>query len=288
MFDLIGDIHGHCDQLEILLNKLGYKKKSGAYFHPERKVLFLGDYINKGPKIKAALEIVKAMTDRGSAIALMGNHEYNAIRAHFGVINEELDIDQTGTLLAFKDHLDEFDHYVEWFKTLPLFYENNYFRAVHACWDPAHIALLREKLSGQALTSVLINTGPELNRALTETLIGKELVLPGSQEMGKGSGTRIRTRWWEDPSEVTYKSFSVDPIDDLPDVSVDLALIKDKNYYGQNEKPVFFGHYGRAKFSTIIRHNVCCLDFGVANGGHLAAYRIHESTTLSNNHLVYV
>ncbi|MDD4729224.1 MAG: metallophosphoesterase [Dysgonamonadaceae bacterium] len=83
MIDLIGDIHGHADKLEELLLKLGYAKSNGAYTHPSRKALFLGDYIDRGPKIKETLEIVKAMVDNESAIALMGNHEYNALCFHF-------------------------------------------------------------------------------------------------------------------------------------------------------------------------------------------------------------
>ena len=48
MIDFIGDIHGHADKLEELLLKLGYTKSAGAYSHPQRKVLFVGDYIDRG------------------------------------------------------------------------------------------------------------------------------------------------------------------------------------------------------------------------------------------------
>ncbi len=47
MYDLIGDIHGHADELAQLLETLGYQKALGAYRHPERKVIFLGDFIGK-------------------------------------------------------------------------------------------------------------------------------------------------------------------------------------------------------------------------------------------------
>ncbi|MBD3626502.1 metallophosphoesterase [Cyclobacterium sp.] len=294
MIDIIGDIHGYSDQLEALLLKLGYRKEGGVYFHPQRTVLFLGDYINKGPKIKETLEIVKAMADKGSAIALMGNHEFNAIWDLFRLENESLPADQSfqweDSLLAFDNNLNEFKYYVDWFKNLPLFYENDYFRAVHACWDPGQISLLKENLTGKALTGELITKTPECNRALTETLNGKELALPinaSIQEAGFAAGTRIRYKWWEDPAQMSYKDFSVDPVD-LPDLALDLSLIKDRQYYGEGEKPVFFGHYGRAGFSSIIRHNVCCLDFGMGNGGYLAAYRMDESLKLSNDKLVYV
>ena len=83
MIDLIGDIHGHADKLEELLLKLGYKKSKGVYQHHNRKVLFVGDYIDRGPKIRETLAIIKSMVDNESAIALMGNHEYNALCFHF-------------------------------------------------------------------------------------------------------------------------------------------------------------------------------------------------------------
>ena len=83
MTDLIGDIHGHADKLEELLLKWGYAKSKGAYEHPKRKVLFVGDYIDRGPKIRETLAIVKAMVDAGNAVALMGNHEYNALCFHY-------------------------------------------------------------------------------------------------------------------------------------------------------------------------------------------------------------
>ena len=79
MIDLIGDIHGHADKLVQLLEKLGYSKQNNYYAHPEREVLFVGDYIDRGPQIRETLEIVKQMVENQSAIALMGNHEYNAL-----------------------------------------------------------------------------------------------------------------------------------------------------------------------------------------------------------------
>jgi hypothetical protein len=46
MYDLIGDIHGHADELVQLLQALGYEKTHGAYRHRDRKVIFLGDFID--------------------------------------------------------------------------------------------------------------------------------------------------------------------------------------------------------------------------------------------------
>ncbi|MDC6350459.1 metallophosphoesterase [Zeaxanthinibacter sp. PT1] len=62
-FDLIGDIHGHADELQQLLLKLGYEKKDGVFAHEDRKAFFVGDYIDRGPKIPETLEIVRTMVE---------------------------------------------------------------------------------------------------------------------------------------------------------------------------------------------------------------------------------
>jgi len=50
LFDLIGDIHGHADELKELLSKLGYKNQNWTWSHKMRMPIFLGDYIDMGPK----------------------------------------------------------------------------------------------------------------------------------------------------------------------------------------------------------------------------------------------
>src|SRR5450631_2314666 len=82
MYDLIGDIHGHADELVRLLDLLSYQKCQGVYRHPERKVIFLGDFIDRGPKIRQVLAIVRPMIEEGKALAVMGNHELNALAYH--------------------------------------------------------------------------------------------------------------------------------------------------------------------------------------------------------------
>ncbi len=74
MYDIIGDIHGHAEALKELLIKLAYQSIRGVWQHPERKVIFVGDYIDRGPAIRETLQIVRTMADNEKAIALMGNH----------------------------------------------------------------------------------------------------------------------------------------------------------------------------------------------------------------------
>ena len=68
MFDVIGDVHGHADELEDLLQLLGYAKKSGVYRHATRTAIFLGDWIDRGPQIRQTLEVVRSMVQGTSAL----------------------------------------------------------------------------------------------------------------------------------------------------------------------------------------------------------------------------
>jgi len=79
MYDIIGDIHGQAGELEELLTKLGYGCIGGVYRHDTRQVIFLGDFIDRGPHQRRVLNLVRAMVADGTALAVMGNHEFNAI-----------------------------------------------------------------------------------------------------------------------------------------------------------------------------------------------------------------
>ncbi len=303
MTDLIGDIHGHADKLEELLLKLGYQKRDGAYSHPDRKVLFTGDYIDRGPKIRETLEIVRAMVKSGNAVALMGNHEYNALCFHFektegGHLRKHLIkniIQHYETLKQFQNRQKEYEDYLEWFKTLPLYYETEEFKAVHACWDNSNIEYLRKALDNDPLTDELIyqsaKRGTKLNIAIDETLKGKEIKMPDGLSFTDNDGTKrteIRIKWWEDPSLMTYKSISVEPIDNLPERPIDLSELKTLDFYSANDKNVFFGHYWLVGKPSLYRENICCLDYSIAKGGKLVAYRHNGETVLDNKNLIYV
>ncbi|MED5251851.1 MAG: metallophosphoesterase, partial [Pseudomonadota bacterium] len=66
-YDLIGDIHGCGATLAALLEKLGYHQHGGVYRHPRRKVIFLGDLIDRGPRIRLAVTIARRMVEAGEA-----------------------------------------------------------------------------------------------------------------------------------------------------------------------------------------------------------------------------
>ena len=76
-FDIIGDVHGCCDELEQLLQRLGYERNDGApWTHPGgRKAIFVGDLVDRGPRIVDTLRTVMSMSAAGTALSVPGNHD---------------------------------------------------------------------------------------------------------------------------------------------------------------------------------------------------------------------
>jgi protein phosphatase len=80
-FDIVGDVHGCCDELEELLTELGYVSSGGAYAHPDgRRAVFVGDLVDRGPRIVDSVRLVKAMVGAGSAFCVPGNHDMKLVR----------------------------------------------------------------------------------------------------------------------------------------------------------------------------------------------------------------
>ena len=89
-FDIIGDVHGCFDELVILLEHLGYEVKTRAdasgetalsVTHPKgRKVVFLGDLVDRGPGVAKVLKLVMSMVADGAALCVAGNHESKLVR----------------------------------------------------------------------------------------------------------------------------------------------------------------------------------------------------------------
>ncbi|WP_045876429.1 polynucleotide kinase-phosphatase [Pseudofrankia sp. DC12] len=87
-FDVIGDVHGCRVELEGLLTKLGYElgvddagRPVGAR-HPEgRRVIYVGDLVDRGPDTPGVLRLAMGMVAAGTAFAVRGNHEDKLVRA---------------------------------------------------------------------------------------------------------------------------------------------------------------------------------------------------------------
>ncbi len=228
-YDLIGDIHGYADKLTSLLRKLGYRSRSGVWRHPEgkRQAVFLGDFIDRGPQQLETLGIVRRMIDEGSAQAVMGNHEFNAVAWHSpdplnpgdflrshklkkNMNQHRVFLKQVGGDANLHREL------VDWFLTLPLWLDFPELRVVHACWHQPYMDFLRSSLSpGLLMNSEIMEEasrkdtrndprefGGELSiyNAVDVILKGLEYPLPGGMsfpDKGGHSRTRSRICWWD-------------------------------------------------------------------------------------------
>lgn len=80
-FDIIGDVHGCFAELSELLQKLGWTLRDGVPHHPEgRKLVFVGDLVDRGPDSPSVLKLVMRGTVAGTVLAVPGNHDIKLSR----------------------------------------------------------------------------------------------------------------------------------------------------------------------------------------------------------------
>jgi hypothetical protein len=314
-FDIIGDIHGHAEPLRELLGKLGYSEENGHYKHsePERKAIFVGDFIDRGPQIRETLSIVKSMVENGAAYAVLGNHEYNALCFHTTKAghpdswlrsrSDKNTFQHIETLCQFKDHQDEWKKYLAWFMTLPLFLEIENFRVVHAAWIPFEIEKIKRwtsknhQLTDDLLQRSAIKKSKEF-KAIETVLKGVEIPLPEGQtfcDKDKNPRKEIRIRWWEPAENKTYRQMAFPANSkDISEKPIDRDSAANSPVYDE-PVPVFFGHYWLAKSKPEIQNkDICCLDYSIANKcittdkRLLVAYCWQGEEKLANNHFKWV
>lgn len=306
-YDVIGDIHGHADELEALLAALGYQRRAGAWRHPERKAVFLGDFIDRGPRQLDTVDIVRRMVEEGHAHAVMGNHEFNAIawflRDEHGRPlrrHTEKNLRQHQAFLAELDGKPKLhEALIDWFLTLPLWQSFDGFNAIHACWHRGymerHAAQLR---AGNRLDRALMplaaiqppaGADETLFHAIEVWLKGLETTLPAGHSFHDKDGHlrhEVRVRWW-DETAVRYPEAALigdDIRSRLPAFEIPPAA----RYRYPEEAPVFFGHYWMQGEPTVQSAKTACLDFSVAKQGKLVAYRWGGESSLSDGALRYV
>ena len=305
-YDIIGDIHGHGDQLIALLEKLGYRWAGGYYRHPERIAIFLGDFIDRGPQQRSVLQTVMPMVKEGTALAVMGNHEFNALAYHTehperaGTWLRPRDNKNTNQHLAFLNEYlgasreEELREVLEFFYSLPLWLELDGLRVVHACWAPHHIDALKPSLSNSnTLSPVLLAEASRENSVAynaVETLLkGVELPLPAHRFFFDKDGHKrelVRTQWWRTQAD-TYGDIAL-PFGILDAETAVIPIRRDRLLgYPIDEKPVFFGHYWMKGEPAPLAGNVACLDYSVAKDGKLVAYRWQGEQTLTADNFVY-
>ncbi len=149
--DIVGDIHGEIEALHDLLLHLGYPDNGT---HPQgRRLVFLGDLIDRGPDSPAVASLVARFVDTGRAQCIIGNHELNILRGERKDGNDWF-YPEDKVLAGYEKVVPQKladartkAEAIDLFKRLPLALEREDMRLVHACWDQSFIDLLRAETS---------------------------------------------------------------------------------------------------------------------------------------------
>ncbi len=302
-YDIIGDIHGHADALKALLSDLGYRERESVWRHPDRQAIFLGDFIDRGPKQVETVGIVRAMVEAGSAQAVMGNHELNAIAWFMPDPDQPEEYLRSHRSLRYgnknylqhKAFLDEVDgtplhsEVIDWFLTLPLWLDLPELRVVHACWHPRYMDYLAPRLSAnRRLDAQLMvhacrepederekdSPEPTIFKAVEALVKGVEIPLPPPHTFKDKDGherSRVRVRWW-DTEAVTYSQAAMLP-DEERQALPDLPIPEHARLGHDEQKPLFVGHYWLQGTPRPLSDKVVCVDYSIGKGGKLVAYR---------------
>ena len=301
-YDIVGDIHGHAAKLQRLLRRLGYEERDGIYRHASRQLIFVGDFIDRGPEIRRTLQIARAMVDAGTARAVMGNHELNALLYHtkgpdgewLRPHNEKNTDQHQATLdqIALSDPV-EWKDWLNWMLKLPLWLDLGSCRVVHAAWDDESVKTLgtQDTLTKRNLAKVGDRPTPEGN-AVNFLLKGPEYKLGDGTLFVDKQGfarTSVRAKWWipirpgMTHAEAAMPAGEIRGEGGVPD-GVSLPG------YSKEAPAIFFGHYWFApeEIKAPLASNVACLDYSAGNGGPLVAYRFDGEAILKPDKFVAV
>ena len=131
---VIGDVHGCYKELKELMTIL---ETEGAYDRNIDKLVFLGDYIDRGTDSRLVIKFIRELQEKNdNVIALMGNHE-DMLLDYLKNINDNWTFNgYTSTMESYKGFEKQFKKDVQWIRTLPIYHEDEHFIYVHAGIDP--------------------------------------------------------------------------------------------------------------------------------------------------------
>lgn len=305
-YDIIGDIHGHAEKAERLLRKLGYRQSGSTWRHSERQVIFLGDFIDRGPQQIGSYRLARGMVDAGNALAVMGNHELNAVAWNTFVNGRPLRPHTTNNRHQHSAFLDEVGadpvlHFeiTDWFATLPLWIDLPGLRVVHACWDAKQMREVETSLTdNRALTGEALiratqgdhnifgvpSTATTEFRCVETLTKGREVALPDGCSFEDADGHErhsVRVRWW-DTAAISVRNAALLAPKHLERIPPEWLLPSGAIVGYGDEKPLFIGHYWMTGSPTVLAPNLACVDYSAAKGGPLVAYRWDGETVLDN------
>ena len=135
--DIIGDIHGEIDALEMLLERLGYHPNG---HHPQHRIpVFVGDMVDRGPDSHGVVRRVQDLVENHGARVILGNHELNLltddIKDGSGWFFDEREAQDQKNYAPFtRTPINERSDIRAFLNRLPIALVGNGIRIVHAAW----------------------------------------------------------------------------------------------------------------------------------------------------------
>ena len=311
-YDVIGDIHGHADKLEKLLEHMGYVRAGSRYRAPQgRQAVFLGDLIDRGPDQMRVLSIVRSMVDSDSARSILGNHEFNAI----GYLTDNPHnpgeayrpnrlpspralknrTQHAEFLIQVEEGSGNHQGWVNWFRTLPVFLDLGGIRVVHGSWDNDSVSTLKDAgwVDGTVLNDALLENAYDEKAALgiarKRLTCGLELALPKGRCIRDKSGHEhkdVRIADWRHEATAVHQVALVPPGQEQQLEGMEWPA--DLELRPIEGAPILIGHHWFQGVPKVESPKLACLDWSAAKDGPLVAYRWDGEVTLNNNKLCWL
>ena len=251
----IGDLQGCLASFEALLERL-----PGA-----RRLIFIGDLVNRGPRSLAVLRAVRSRVGAGQAVALLGNHDLHLLAVDAG-IRPLHDFDTLQQILDAPDRRA----LIDWLRTVPLAHFEDGRLYVHAGVPPQWTAEqtleradeVRQRLQRDDYRDFLQRMYGNKPRRWSETLEGDDRL-----RFIVNALTRLRVVDAEGRMHLKFKGAA----DKAPDGTMPWF---DHPERATRDTRIVFGHWSTE--GLVRRSNVIGLDTGCVWGGRLTALRLDD------------
>jgi bis(5'-nucleosyl)-tetraphosphatase (symmetrical) len=258
----IGDLQGCLASLEALLPAL-----------PDaRRLIFVGDLVNRGPQSLATLRAVRRHVESGAAVALLGNHDLHLLAVDAG-IRPLHDSDTLQEILAAPDRRE----LIDWLRTLPLAHSESGHLFIHAGVPPqwtldqtlAHAEEVRQRLLHSEYRNFLERMYGNKPNHWRDNLSGDDRL-----RFIVNALTRLRVVDAEGSMHLSFK-------DNAARAPAGTVPWFDHPERATRDTRVVFGHWSTEGF--VNRSNVIGLDTGCVWGGKLTALRLDDGALFQVN-----
>lgn len=248
----IGDVQGCYDELQLLLERVGFNRVHD-------RLWLVGDLVNRGPKSLQVLRFVKALGDR--AVTVLGNHDLHLLTQFEGFERKRKDDTFTDVLGA-----PDAKELVDWVRTWPMVHVEGNWAMVHAGLLPTWSMRKAESL-GKEVQAAL--TGADYRDFLKNMYGSKperwEDSLAGWDRLRVIVNAMTRMRFCTEDGTMEFHTTGKTP---------PAGFQTWHETRKENEAQIVFGHWSQARLQLNAR--VAGLDTGCVWGGPLTALRLED------------